>query len=232
MAGRVFIGVGHGGSDPGAVANGFKEKDLNLSIALACKAELERHGVNVLMSRTKDENENLSEKTRECNDFNPDLALDIHNNAGGGDGAEVYHHYAGGTGKVLALNILDAVKEIGQNSRGAKIKQNSSGADYYAFIRNTKAPAVIVECAFLDHKNDIQIIDTAAEQKQMGVAVARGILKTLGIAYKAQEAPEKVETAGKLWRVQVGAYSQKANAEAMLKKLKSAGYDAFIVEVG
>ena len=32
---KVFIGVGHGGADPGAVANGFKEKDLNLVIALA-----------------------------------------------------------------------------------------------------------------------------------------------------------------------------------------------------
>lgn len=82
MEARVFLGVGHGGSDPGAVANGFKEKDLNLSIALACKDELERHGVHVLLSRTKDENETLSEKTKECNAFNPDLALDIHNNAG------------------------------------------------------------------------------------------------------------------------------------------------------
>lgn len=226
---RVFLGVGHGGSDPGAVANGFKEKDLNLSIALACKDELERHGVHVLLSRTKDENETLSEKTKECNVFNPDLALDIHNNAGGGDGAEVYYHYGGGTSKVLALNILDAIKETGQNSRGAKTKLNSSGGDYYAFIRNTKSPAVIVECAFLDNKNDIQIIDTAAEQKQMGVAVAKGVLKTLGIAYKAQEAPEKEETTGKLYRVQVGAYAVKANAEAMLKKLKDAGYDAFIV---
>ena len=44
---KVFLGVGHGGSDPGASANGFKEKDLNLSIALACRDELVRHGVNV-----------------------------------------------------------------------------------------------------------------------------------------------------------------------------------------
>lgn len=34
---KVFIGVGHGGSDPGAVSNNTKEKDLNLSIALACR---------------------------------------------------------------------------------------------------------------------------------------------------------------------------------------------------
>ena len=92
MAEKVFIGVGHGGSDPGAVANGFKEKDVNLQIALACGEELERHGVTVLFSRRGDDSESLTEKINECNAFNPKLALDIHNNAGGGDGSEVYHH--------------------------------------------------------------------------------------------------------------------------------------------
>ena len=96
---KVFIGVGHGGSDPGAVANGFREKDLNLSVALACNEELARHGVTTLMSRTGDENDPLTDEIRECNAFAPDLAVDIHNNAGGGDGAEAYYHFAGGTGK-------------------------------------------------------------------------------------------------------------------------------------
>lgn len=80
---KVFIGVGHGGTDPGAVGNGLKEKDINLSIALSCRNELERHGVSVLLSREKDEDETLSSKISECNAFGPDLALDIHNNAGG-----------------------------------------------------------------------------------------------------------------------------------------------------
>ena len=229
MAKKVFLGVGHGGSDPGAVANGFKEKDLNLSIALACQAELARHGVSVLMSRTKDDSETLTEKINECNAFNPDLALDIHNNAGGGDGAEVFHHHGGGTGKTLANNILAEIVKIGQNSRGAKVKKNSSGKDAFVFIRNTYCPAVIVECAFLDHKTDIQIIDTAAEQKAMGVAIAKGILKTLGISYIAEVVKPVEQPSGKIYRVQVGAYSQKPNAEAMQKKLKAAGFDAIIV---
>ena len=44
---RVFIGVGHGGSDPGAVAAGIKESEANLQMALGLKVELERHGVTV-----------------------------------------------------------------------------------------------------------------------------------------------------------------------------------------
>lgn len=193
MAKKVFLGVGHGGKDPGAIGNGFYEKDLNLSIALACQAELVRHGVTVGMSRTKDENDDLNEEIRECNAFNPDLALDIHNNAGGGDGAEAYYHHGGGTGKVLAENILAEIVKIGQNSRGALIRKNDNGDDWYGWIRMTYAPAVIVECAFIDNAKDIQIIDTEAERKAMGVALAKGILKTLGIAYK-DETPAQEST--------------------------------------
>jgi N-acetylmuramoyl-L-alanine amidase len=224
---KIFIGVGHGGKDPGAVANGLRESDLNLSIALACRDELERHGVMVLMSRTKDENDDISEEVRECNAYNPDLALDIHTNAGGGDGGEVYHSINGGKGKELAQHILNEISAIGQNSRGIKTRKNSSGTDYYAFIRSTKSPAVIVETSFIDNKKDIAIIDTSEEQKNMGIAIAKGVLKSLNIKYLGKAPTE--EKPKKLYRVQVGAYSEKPNAEAMLKKLKADGYEGFIV---
>ena len=226
MAKKVFLGVGHGGTDGGAVANGLKEKDLNLAIALACNDVLIRHGVTVQMSRTKDENDALTEEIKECNAFKPDLAIDIHNNAGGGDGAEAFYHYGGGTSKTLANNVLAEIVKIGQNSRGAKIRKNANGKDYYGFIRETSAPAIIVECAFIDNKTDIAIIDTSAEQKAMGVAVAKGILKTLGIAYVEEKKPT---TSGKIYRVQVGAFSVKSDAEKLQKELKGKGYDAIIV---
>ena len=181
---KVFIGVGHGGSDPGATGNGFQEKDLNLSIALACRDTLAGSGVDVEISREADITSSREERIRQCNQFDPDLALDVHNNAGGGDGAEVYHHYAGGTGKTLAENILSEIVAIGQNSRGTKVKLNSAGRDYFGFIRQTSAPAVIVECAFVDNATDIQMVGTADKQKRMGQAIARGVLKTLGIPYQ------------------------------------------------
>lgn len=181
MAKKVFISAGHGGSDSGAVANGFKEKDLNLSIALACGDYLKANGVEVKMSRTTDENDTTNQEAAESNAFGPDVTVSIHNNAGGGDGAEVWYSVVGGLSKTLAENILNEAVKIGQNSRGAKQKAGTNGADYYGFIRMTKAPAVIVECAFVDNAKDIAIVDTAAEQKTMGVAIAKGILKTLGI---------------------------------------------------
>lgn len=191
---KVFLGVGHGGSDPGAVANGFREKDLNLSIAGACHDELVRHGVSVMMSRYVDEEDSLAEEIRECNAFAPDLAVDIHNNAGGGDGAEAFYHYGGGVGKTLAENVLSQILAIGQNSRGAKTKKNAEGRDWFGFIRETACPAVIVECAFVDNSSDLQIVDTEEERVKMGIAVAKGILGTLGISWvaPAEEKPDPI----------------------------------------
>ena len=224
---KVFLGVGHGGTDPGAVYGGFKEKDLNLSVASEVYNVLHRHNVTVQMSRVKDDSESLTEKIKECNAFNPDYAIDIHHNAGGGDGAEAYHHYKGGKGKTLSDNILSEVVKIGQNSRGSKTKKNIWGKDYYAFIRDTVCPAIIFEVAFLDNKKDIAIVDTKDEQKNMGVAIAKGILKTLNILYIEEKKEEKSD---KIYRVQVGAYSKKENAVNMQKKLKDAGFEAIIVE--
>ena len=214
--------MSRGGSDPGAVANNTKEKDLNLSIALACRDELVRHGVAVKMSREKDENDPIGEEVKECNAYAPDLAVGIHNNAGGGDGGEVFYHHGGGKGKTLAENILAEIVKVGQNSRGIKTRVNSQGKDYYAFIRNTSCPAVIVEACFVDNATDLKILATEGDRQKMGIAIAKGILKTLGVAYQSEK--------GTLYRVQVGAYLVKANAEAMQKKIKAVGFDAFIVK--
>lgn len=219
---KVFVSAGHGGSDPGATANGHKEKALNLMIALACRDELVRHGVNVLMSRETDANDPVSDEVKECNKYSPDLAVSIHNNAGGGDGAEAFYHHGGGLSKTAAQQILGEIEKLGQNSRGAKIRKNASGNDYYYFIRETSAPAVIVECAFVDNKADLAIIDTLEEQQAMGAAIARGILSALGVVYTPK--------ASTLYRVQVGAYKHRENAEAMQKKLKAAGFAAIIKE--
>lgn len=229
MAKKVFIAVGHGGSDPGAMGNGFKEKDLTLDIALACSDVLFRHGVEFLMSRTKDENDPVADEVKESNAYKPDLSVAIHINAAGGDGVEAFYHYGGGLSKTAATNIVNEIIKIGQNSRGTKIKKQADGRDYYRFIRETTDPATIVECAFIDNATDIKIIDTAAERVAMGTAIAKGILATLGIAYK--EPPKAPAATNKLYRVQVGAYSVKANAERMKKELESKGYSAIIVEV-
>lgn len=177
---KVFLGVGHGGSDPGAVGY-LREADVNLTMALACRDYLAARGVTVRMSRVRDEDDPIGQVVRECNDFGPELAVDVHNNSGGGDGFECYYHYGGGLSRTLAKSIEAEVLSMGQNSRGCKIRKNDAGYDYYAFIRQTACPAVICEGVFVDNAKDAAQADTAEEQRAFGVAYAKGILKTLGI---------------------------------------------------
>ena len=176
---KVFIGVGHGGSDPGACANGLRESDVNLVMALAMKAELERHGVTVGISRVKDENDRLAEEIRECNAFAPELAVEVHNNAGGGDGFECYISGKNQTARQLAERIEAEVKLIGQNSRGVKVSTS------LGWVNKVKAPAVLCEGFFLDSQ-DRAIADTAEKQRRFGQAYARGVLGQLGISVKPQ----------------------------------------------
>ena len=128
---KVFLGVGHGGSDPGATFNGLKEKDINLTIALSCADELLRHGVNVKLSRLVDEDDTLANEIAECNAFAPDIAIDIHTNAGKGDGFEAYYSVFKPESKKLATSINSEVLKFGQNSRGVKSRLNTSGKDWY-----------------------------------------------------------------------------------------------------
>lgn len=215
---KVFLSAGHGGVDSGAVGNGLKEKDINLQILLACQSELVRHGVVVVCSRTKDENDAVAEEVREANSSGADIAVSFHTNAGGGDGSETFYYKGSAKGQKLAKLCEKHTKAIGQNSRGVKTNN-------LMFTRETKMVAVLCECAFIDKASDISIVDTLAEQKAFGVAYAKAILEYFGIAYKN---PVVATASGTLYRVQVGAYSVKANAEAILAKLKKAGFDGFI----
>lgn len=180
---KVFIGVGHGGSDPGAVANGLKESEVNLVMALACREELVRYGVEVGMSREREEDDRLAEEIAECNAFAPDCAVEIHNNAGGGDGFEVYvqtgQHQE--QSRALAQAIERQVVSLGQNSRGLKTKKNQSGSDWFGWLRQVNYPAVLLEGAFLDNAADVTILDSIEKQQAFGRAYARGILSFLGI---------------------------------------------------
>lgn len=175
----VFLSAGHGGKDPGACAFGLKEKDINLQILLACKPELERHGVKVICSRTTDENDPVGDEVREANASGAAIAVSFHTNAARGDGSETYYFSKDKNGKRLAELCEKHTKAIGQNSRGAKAN------DGLWFIRGTNMTAVLCECAFIDNDKDNDIIDTVAEQQAFGKAYAKAILEYLGIEYKS-----------------------------------------------
>lgn len=222
---KVFLSAGHGGSDPGACANNLKEKDINLNTLLACKEELERHGVTVVASRVKDENDPVAQEVREANGTGANIAVSFHANAGGGDGFEAFYYVPDANGKRLAQLGEKYVKALGQNSRGVK------SGNHLMFVRDTSMTAVLFESFFVDNATDKLIGDTVAEQRSFGVAYAKAILEYFGIGYKASAAPSKPSApapSGTLSRVQAGAFSDKKNAEKLAAELKAKGYSAIV----
>lgn len=190
---KVYLNAGHGGSDTGAVGY-LVEKEINLKMAIACKKYLENMGVEVKLSRSTDKDMSLTNVVKECNEYNPDVAVDCHNNAGNGNGFEVFHSIFGESGKILAKNIEEEVIKIGQNSRGLKTRAGSSGRDYFAFIRETACPAVICEGVFVDNEEDYVLASTDEGCEAFGKAYAKGILKTLGVEDNTEivsEVPDK-----------------------------------------
>ena len=186
---------------------------------LACKDELERHGVKVVCSRTKDENDPVNQEVKEANASGAEIAVSFHINASGsgkGDGFEAFYYSTSAKGKKLAQLGEKHIKALGQNSRGIK------SGNHLHFVKATKMVAVLFETFFIDNGKDNDFGDTAAEQRSIGISYAKAILEYLDIAYKESS------NMGQIWGVQVGAYKNKENAQSMQKKLKAAGFEAVI----
>ena len=207
----VLLDPGHDANHPGASANGVVEKDLNLAIAKYCKAELETYaGVTVQMTRDGDACPYSTSNASTCNSRRVDYAksigasvyVSIHNNAGGGNGAEVYYpnqNYnasVSAAGKSLAQKILDNLVKLGLKDRGIKIRNSEDGttyadgslADYYAVIKNCKKagiPAIIIEHAFVDSSDAANFLNSDAKLKKLGVADATGIAQYFGLKKKS-----------------------------------------------
>lgn len=215
MSKKVFLSAGHGGTDPGASANGLIEKNINLNILLACRNELVKHGITVVTSRMKDEDDPVGQEVKEANASGADIAVSFHTNAGGGDGSETYYYPSSQESKKLAMLCEKQTLLIGQNSRGIKDGKN------LCFVNSTKMTAVLCECAFLDSK-DRDIIISLEKQQAFGIAYAKAILAYFGIE-------QNIKTVAKRYTLHVGDYSTEGDAKAMQKKLSCAGFQSVIV---
>ncbi|WP_248549363.1 N-acetylmuramoyl-L-alanine amidase [Paenibacillus odorifer] len=154
---KVWIDAGHGGKDPGAVANGLKEKDIVLSVALEIKKRLEAnyYGVQVLLSRSTDVFLELKERTNLANKAGADILVSIHGNAGGGSGGFESFRYTKASAasaalqNVLHTEIMDTLNKVavGVIDRGQKAKN-------LHMVRESNMPAVLTENLFLDVVTD------------------------------------------------------------------------------
>ena len=170
----------------------------------------------------------LDNRTKKANEWKADFYLSIHHNAGiygGKGGGVVAYVYTNVDAKTLAWQkkLYDAIiAKTGLKGNRATPLAKANLAE----CRKTTMPAVLLECGFMDSATDVPIILTEDFADKVATACVEVIVEQGKLTKKViKEEP----VSEKIYKVQVGAYSLKANADAMVKKLKNDGYEAIIV---
>lgn len=172
----VVIDPGHGGFDNGATYNGRREKDDNLSIALALGQILESNGIDVSYTRTTDRYDSPAQKARLANETGAEYLISIHRNAAYApntyEGVQTLVYENSGERRLLAEAINSELEEIGYNNIGVDVRKD------LAILRRSNMPAVLVEVGFIDNDYDNSLLD--ADLNRTAQAIADGILKSVG----------------------------------------------------
>ena len=233
---KVVMDAGHGGSDPGAVSDGRREKDDNLALALAVGSILAENGVDVVYTRTDDTYETPFQKAQKGNQEGADLFISIHRNSSPEkdqySGVETLLYDESGIKKELAENINRELAKEGFQNLGIRERPG------LVVLRRTRMPAALIEVGFINTQADNELLD----QNFDGVvrAIADGILMTLrknGLlseenrrtALEYSEEPDGSEHKSFRYRVQTGAFRREENAWKLYQKLLK---QCFPAEIG
>ena len=209
-----------------AYAYGNTTEDVQCGkIAEACKTALERSGVDVKVGQY----DTMANRCVASNAFKADLHVPIHTNACNGkvSGTRMFCYESGGNGYKACKAIFDVLAPFTPGT-SENIKVNTSLYE----VRVPAAPTAYIEVDFHDVPSVAKwIVENTSE---IGEKIAEGICKYLGVKFVPAQAEEpaeepKTDTDQVLYRVQVGAFANRDNAEKMLEKLKAAGFTGFVV---
>ena len=185
---KVVIDAGHGGDDPGTIANGITEKDYTLKISNYIHNRLDEMGVPNEMSRTSDVMLSASDRPKKIQSFYGNgsdvLVVSNHINAGGGDGAEII--YALRNNDKFAKKLATEFENAGQSVRKYYQRRlpSNPAKDYYYIMRDTpNNETVIVEYGFADTISDANLIKN--DWKKLAEAVTKAIVEYAGGKYVA-----------------------------------------------
>lgn len=217
---KIFIDPGHGGTDPGAVGNGIQEKNITLQIATRVRDILlnEYNNVTVQMSRTGDQTVSLPARTNAANAWGANFFLSIHINAGGGTGYEDYIYPGSGAPTTTYRSHIhtEVMKLVNFVDRGMK------SANFHV-LRESNMPAVLTENGFIDTVADANKLKTPSFIEALARGHANGLVKAFSL-------PPKGGTT--LYKVQIGAFSIKANADALAADTQSKGFSPYVAFTG
>lgn len=235
----IAIDAGHGLNTAGKRtlisidANETREWVLNNRVAVELEELLEDYDCTPIRmdDATGKKDIDIDDRAAKANKADADVYISIHHNAGingkSGGGTQVYYYSSKSERKTQAKALYDAiVKRTGLvGNRSSKIVKKE-----FTVIADTTMPAFLIENGFMDSTTDTPIILTTEHAEKTARGILDFLVEEFGLEKKkastaTTEAQEEEET---LYRVQVGAYKVKKNAEAMRDKLKAAGFNAIV----
>lgn len=212
----VEFDAGHGGTDPGGLGNGLREKDLTLAIARAAKKHLldNYEGVIVKMTRESDVTLSLPTRTNKAISDQADSLVSIHINSATNSQAVGYEDFrhtsqsATSASGRLQSAIHDKVSPLFTKNRGKK------QANYHMVREATVRPAgkkstpsTLTECGFIVNKGDAALLKGSAFITRLGVAHAEGVAAFHGLKRKQTSKPNVEEEQKGIGRVTIQADS-------------------------
>lgn len=184
---RIVIDAGHGGSDPGGVGTGMQEKNIVLDVSKRFKALLDADTADTggggkwtsLMTRSTDVFVSLAGRSAYSNNQNADRFMSIHSNAFSNttaNGTETFSYAEGGTSSALR-NLVQA-----EMIAAWKLTNRGNKVGNYAVLRETAAPAVLHELAFITNATDAAKLGSPAERQKAAEAHLRAIQRHYNLA--------------------------------------------------
>ncbi len=224
---KICIDAGHYGQyNRSPVNSGYYESEMNWKLSGYLKTALESYGVTVVTTRT-DQNKDMQVYERGRLAKGCDLFLSIHSNACGTESVDYPLACCTITGKAdsIGQKLADTVARIiGTSQKGRILKRKGDNGDWYGVLRGAASVGVagiLLEHSFHTNKRAVQWLMEENNLKRLAEAEADTIAEHYGL--------EK-STADRLYRVQIGAFRERKNAEAMLERVKKAGFkEAFII---
>lgn len=179
----VCLDPGHGGKYTGAESVlDFYEKDINLKVALMVGEILKDDDMEIVLTRTTDKvlgtnlEEDLKARCEISNNALADIFISIHCNydkvSDSTAGIEVWCRYSGQDGEKLATCLDEQLAKLNY-TRDRGLKYEEDGSLYV--LRNTNAPAALVELGFLNNVSDSTFLKSEEGQKKCSEAIAQGL---------------------------------------------------------
>jgi N-acetylmuramoyl-L-alanine amidase len=225
---KIMLNAGHGKETSGKRSpDGMREYEFNSAVTRHMKLLLANYvGVETYFSHSDSRDIPLKERTDMANGLGVDLWVGVHANAFGStwndaNGIETFV-YLGEKG--IALSVAKLV----QKSMISKTLRKDRGvkhADLHE-VRETKMPAILVECGFMTNKQEAALLKVDSYRRLCAVAIVDGIVEYYNLKLKAPLSPPKKA----IYKVQVGAFVEKDNALDLVNQLAKLGFKAIITD--